>query len=454
MVNLVSNPLRDHSNHYLELNQQLARENGELRQQLGQAAMTISHQKEDLHRKEEEILRLKQQVRDLAPIVKKFREIKDIVLHDQLVDCYIELTDASIRAIEPAPRGQRQVLSLPSATGEPERNDNRVVGTDISDVDESEQFQKRSDSYSHSPNQSGQTKASSRTTDDEETVADENDELNDSVSTYDAAEAIDRLSEQPLHRISEREEEEEEEETMNEQQNRECRGTLAEKEEQNKTTVENLSQSSTLRSVELQPPEDSLLPPDVTSVPPIDQPPERTIHTPSVWNCLDSITNPTEEPEKSQEAPKLQDPNSNTTNTTPASSSPIQPIKRKSSISNVCGPDNQISDMYQSTPVLAQKNPQTKNIQLSIIEQSHIPTTFERPKTPTDQENHVTHCADETLTPLSNHREQQQPHMAPLQPNPKIQKGKKVESKVTAKRNLPNTEQAPTRYNLRKRSKV
>lgn len=447
MVNVVGNSFRNYNNHYLELNQQLARENGELKQQLGHAITEISHQKEDLLKKEEQILQLKQQLRDLEPALEKYNAIKNIVLDQQLVECLPAASAQPIRAIESVPQEQRQVLSLPGPSDAPlERGEqgSRVVGTNITDID-GEETQDQQDL--HQSHHSSHTTTSTQTSNDEVVNAgEEEDDLSDSISTYDAAEAFDRLSDQPLHRISERQEEEEE-------QHPEERLEVSSGKDQNEyVESDDASQSSTLKSIELSPPEDSLLPPDVTSVPPIDQPPERTIHTPSVYNCLDPSKDSVEEAEKSEITPKLRESNGNTTEPTPASSSPIQPIKRKSNIGNVCSSDQiSLHDMYQSTPVLAQKNPLKRMVQLSIVEQSRSTANFERPRTP-DQENHINQCADETLTQLTNNQEPQQPHVDLAQPKSKTSKGKKVEG--AAKRNLSKTDQVPTRYNLRKRSKV
>lgn len=379
MVNVVGNSFQGYNhNQYLELNHQLAKELAEARQQNGQAALVITQQKEELHREKEQNLDLKQQLTLLKEeLHRKEEQLKAIriILDKPPVE---GLPAEHIRAIEAAPVQQREVLSLP---GPQEESSFQATISSANDVD-----------------------------DDNGDGCDDEEVDDASVSTRDAAETADRLSDQPLHRISERsEEEEEEEESTKEQSNN------MDKTSQSQTTT-NLSQSGKSKSIDITLTESGLdVPYPNTFVPPIDHS-DNSIRTSSVFNILDTIdkTPAKSVVEKNPETPRLRELNSNTIDsTTSATSSPIHPIYAKTNSNNVCHTTRQLGDIFHSTPVLSQKNPLVRNIQLTDIEQSQTSEYWGTQKS-------------------TNHLEQQQP-VQEQQP--------------------PRQDDRAPRYNLRKRTK-
>ena len=115
MVYIVDNSVYGYG--YRELNQQLARENGELRQQLRLAMAEIAHQKDEIHRRDVQILDLSRQVKDASNLQAKFNIIKGIVLDQRQIEsirCSRQTT--SIQPVEDSisERTNTEPLPLPS----------------------------------------------------------------------------------------------------------------------------------------------------------------------------------------------------------------------------------------------------------------------------------------------------------------------------------------------------
>lgn len=389
---------------YREINQQLAKDNGELKQQLSGAVSEIAHLRSEIHHRDVEILDLNRQIRELRNVKSKYIAIREIILDKGPVESIHQL-EASIRAIEQAHDSLLDdANSLPSTS---QANVARVT-------------RKKPSSSSSSPSDK---QDSSSTISAEETAN----------STFDANNS-DNQEANVLHRISERSEE------------------------------SNVCQSSTNQSSQtepktaVEPPQqmnDSLDPPDVTSVPPLQ--PERTMHTPSIWNCLDPLDPPDAPSETSQqnekdvtqqeEEKKDQDVGANqpqeheqeshqshihkqssppgnaglkVSNNINASS-PIQPITRKG--------NHLLADcMFQSTPVQKQREPSIG------------------------------------ISPISDLRKDNQENLQGVQSNelPSVIEKPVAAKKGKGKRQKPVNREVtfgeepvrPTRYNLRKRSKV
>lgn len=258
MVHVVNNSLYGYG--YREINQQLAKDNGELRQQLSLVISENSHQREEIHRRDVQIIELKRQINELVSIQAKFNAIRDIILDKRPVEPMRRQT-TSIQAIEQSLHERDNSIPLPLPSTSHENSASPLKSLSIS-----------SSSSSSTPNND-----TSSTTTADEPVGD---------STFDA-EPSQKLT-NVLERISERSEED-------------GASSLS------PSHLRSPSRSNT-------PANDSLDPPNVTSVPPLQ--PERTMHTPSIWNCLD----------------------------------PLDSIN----LSN--------NDMFHSTPVHSQKNAPNKNV--------------------------------------------------------------------------------------------
>lgn len=81
MVHVVNNSLKVYDANYRETNIQLAKENSELRLALSEAISHVASNKEEIHRKDVELIKLKT---DLEVIRKKYDSIVSIVLDNEL----------------------------------------------------------------------------------------------------------------------------------------------------------------------------------------------------------------------------------------------------------------------------------------------------------------------------------------------------------------------------------
>lgn len=189
---------------------------------------------------------------------------------------------------------------------------------------------------------------------------------------------------------------------------------------------------------------DSLDPPDVTSVPPLLGP-ERVLHTPSVWNCLDSLAAPSnEEVELLPEESPIDLP-----------SSPIHPIGRNQLLNNV-----NRADMFQSTPVHGANSNRTPTTRISTI--TSVVTT-----PPENQENQLASNQSHPMKPINTNSSSQtskgqlfppekgdseatrkstpivvNPHHQQQQPANKPSKVRQQSSRTTRSRATTKTEQA------------
>lgn len=195
---------------YRELNQQLARENGELRQQLAQAVQENSNLRQEVHRRDVQILDLEHKVNDLASFQTKLNAIKTIILDD------------AIKSSSP-------IKALPS-----------TVPTDISGT---------ISSNSHALTTITRNTISPQTEDSQITPTDHSQETSSDDSLP----------------------------TPTNSPTKEAATTT------NNTTFE----ANVLNTIVEE--NDSLEPHNVSSVPPLTAVPERTMHTPSIWNCLDPL---------------------------------------------------------------------------------------------------------------------------------------------------------------------
>jgi hypothetical protein len=174
---------------YREINQQLAKENGELRQQLSQALQEICQQRIEIHQKDVEIVQLKGQLKELKKVHERYKAIRDIVGRESIGD---------------------------------ELNSTRKEKENVNDETESK--------------------------------------ATNAESYY-----LDPIAEVTEH--DDKDEDEDEDDDDGEQIENEYNQTIC------------------------SPENDSLEPPEVTSVPPVDYC-ERTMQTPSIWNCLDTLGSP------------------------------------------------------------------------------------------------------------------------------------------------------------------
>lgn len=369
MVNRVNDSFRGHNQYqYRELNNQLARELERVNQRNAQAEALIHQRGEEIlalkqqhlqdadtiRRNCEQILELKQQLKDFALLKEKYDAIKNIIL-DKPLDLP---SSPHIRAIEAAPEPQREVLSLPGPEVEP----SRIHPTTSIEVSASHETQGGDQHDEYDDDSLEDSQGVVRKEDGSDEIGDDADDVDDeddndhhsesSISTCDAAEAVDRLSEMPLHTISERSGEGDEEEQDVYSNKDQSNHTNIDDANQSRATEHiaiNVSQTSTVKSA---PRKDSFDLSDENSVPPIDQPSERTLRISSVWNCLDPIEKtPPKSAEKNPESPKLRESNNITMgSTTCATSSPIHPVNAKPTGNNVCNTNSQIGDIFHSTP--------------------------------------------------------------------------------------------------------
>lgn len=335
MVRVVNNSHYGYG--YLENNLQLARKVSELEQQLGAAIQEIQQLRTASHRKDVRIVELEGLVNALQTYRAKHEAIKNIILGTGPVESIrpsIIHQTTSIRALTNSHCETRNpTLRLPSIShnestdscdGDPEGELSRPLGSPSSDNSNSTITANESNNEEDDgPEESA-------------TVAEDN----ESLSEHDES---GRLTANVLEPIIEDSEEEHH------------HGDV--KSVRNGTTRSSLPSPSSTRTIS--PIEDSLEPADVTSVPPIHQI-ERTMHTPSIWNCLDSLESDSNSQQKQKEhqqsQQKLIQSPARSVASSPSgglrisqninSSSPIHPVVHKA------GP-NFNEDMFHSTPVQA-----------------------------------------------------------------------------------------------------
>lgn len=261
MVNIVDDV--DYAYSYRETNQQFAKENSELRQQLGHAIAEINSLRQDIHRRDVENVDLREQLNQLIHIKSKYDRIVDIIEHDESI--------RAIEAVQHVTAEQNVVLTLPDPS---DLNNNDTIN---------------------------RTRSHSRSRDAEELYDDE-------------------LAGRTLNPICEMSEEEEE------------------------------SPSPSILDATYS---DSLDPPNV-SVSPLK--PERLVHTPSVFHCLDTSEQSNLHLMRSA---VISNNDSLGLRTLDNINSPIRMMSQRTNILNHdVDKNHQISnsaDMFQSTPVQNKK---------------------------------------------------------------------------------------------------
>lgn len=407
MVNVVDSTFNEYA--YRETNSQLARENNELKQQLSNAIADNSHKIEELHRKDVQINELRSQINDLNAIKRKYNLIVNVV-------CDLNANGSRI-AIEAA----RNPLSLA-------RPSNATLGGSTFSCSSSEsrisicEGRRKNTALLPIEARKDDEQPSNCVLCDESGDKQQGGDCNENSDDDNSIEGDRTLPPRLLlDRISERSEEE----------------------------LDSLPSGDNSYS-------DSLDPPEVTSVTPLKERGEIP-HTPSVFNCLDTIRpndcnhdpdldNPQQSPDSflpHETSHKTTDKNNNTNTVERASeiaskpsvesneqnglrnttnfNSPIQPIGRSNKI-------NKNQDMFQSTPVqnkTRSNQPAQSLVNAMFVEISQIRTTE-------DQENFKIVQVDKGLSETVT-----------------TAKGKKRQA---AKRAIPQNPEPP-RYNLRKRCK-
>lgn len=289
MVNVVDESLVT-AHGYRETNIQLAKENNELKQQLSQAINDNANRGEQIYRKDVEINSLKQQLNELAAIKQKYDSIVNIVLDKA---------------------GQVAVASI--------NREQSIQEQHHQQQQHQPQQQQQSDHQPQPESNIDQTIDSSFTT--LSPTSDTISSLSDGDSGNLTSNAAGTFSIQGLNRISERSEEEEQD------------------------TGDSLLRDGSKNGANDQPDRDntyndSLDPPDVTSVPPFAAV-ERVVHTPSIWKCLDGAASNSESPNDNSNVLRI------TTNIQPSSPVPSQGKKQTA---------NKLHDVYHSTPVQDNKS--------------------------------------------------------------------------------------------------
>lgn len=274
MVNVVDESLIT-AHGYRETNLQLAKENNELKQQLSQVINDNATRSEQIYRKDVEINNLKQQLNELSAIKQKYDSIVDIVLNKA---------------------SQVDVLSNDKELQEHQKKQKQRPQTE-SNIDQSDD--------------SSFTTLTPTSDDISSLTAEDSGNLTSNLG--------DTFSIQGLDRISEHSEEQEEEGRNESDSLLQDASKDNDNPESNKTDAYN----------------DSLDPPDVTSVPPFAAV-ERVIHTPSIWKCLDANASQSVSPQEISHVLRI------TTNIQP--NSPNLSHCRKQNA-------NKLHDIYHSTPV-------------------------------------------------------------------------------------------------------
>ena len=263
MVNVVDNSFYGFG--YREINQQLAKENGELRQQNGELRQMVSNfqietsqQRGEIHKRDEQINELRSQ---LTNIETKLNVIKDVVLDRKPIETLRRCHASSIHPIEESSRHGGPNLTF---SGVDNGNSTPLPLQSASQLEvESSPLQ------STLAPQTDQGAASSPESSPESSRA-----SSTSTSYNSADEHTDRLIATQLERISEHSEEEDED------------GNHLANTVQNSAATEVVDRDSQSTF------NDSLCPPNLTCVTPLQLNPEKTMGTPSIWNCLDPIELP------------------------------------------------------------------------------------------------------------------------------------------------------------------
>lgn len=424
MVNVVDRSFNNHG--YRETNLQLARENGELRQQLSNAIAEDARKTEEIHRKDVQLNNLRTQINELLDIKERYNSIISYVL-----------SKASYENLQLALEGQSkknqdEILAITHSTSIQKSSSTTFSLSDAHN-------ESQSDSITTLQNAQHATSAESP----DEEIDDSIVEGADSESTCSAQYLLDRISE--------------------------------DSEEEQNSTIKTSDRSYS----------DSLDLPNVTSVPPLRLIPDRTPVTPSVFNCLDtihksddnSISNLVlEETLTSQNrnetsiestSTKLDDNNNSSRHSTVSenqqeidqsniaskpnictfggaslrtsnvnSTSPIQPVCHKESV-------NINHDMYQSTPVVKKKNPINNHRQPQCVLKRRSTADADEVKglfSATDNQENMKNIAS-TKGVVDDQQT--------VKPKP-IQKKRQP----AAKRAIPTQGPEPARYNLRKRTKL
>lgn len=405
MVHVVDKSLYGYG--YREINQQLAKDNGELRQQLSTVFHENLRQREEIHRRDVQIVDLKKQLNELSSIRAKFEAIKDIVTDKRHVESIQQRPNHQTTSIQALTDSQCETrnsspLRLPSTSQNTSINNSQDTFINSSHVV----------SEPHSPTASS---ASTRTAIESPHGSENGDEQEEGESTFEVDNSR-RLTENVLEPIAEMSGEDEAE--------------LSQHNSSNQSSLPSPSRPNT-------PADDSLEPPNVTSVPPINHQ-ERTLHTPSIWNCLDPLESDPP-PQFSQRS--IQSPAKSTGSSASAglrisnninSSSPIHPISRKAN-------PNINADMFQSTPVQVQKS-----INISTVLNNK--RSISDPK-PYNQENYA-EVVEQTNADDENVATKTKPKKGRAKKQP-------VRREIKYAREDEEAQDAPpARYNLRKRAKI
>jgi len=207
---------------YREINQQLAKENGELRQQLGQTTQEIINLRQEVHQRDVRILDLEHRVNELLNYQAKLNAIRNII------------SDVAIGSSTP-------LRALPSI-------ENNTPNTTLSIREPSEYLSKEESLITPTEPSVGSSGQSPSLESSE--ILNPNPPARDSAASLKNQTTFDAAG---LNTIS----------------------------EESDTMIENQQTFDQDR--------DSLDPHDVSSVPPLTAVPDRTMHTPSIWNCLDPI---------------------------------------------------------------------------------------------------------------------------------------------------------------------
>lgn len=325
MVRVVNNSCYGYG--YLENNRQLARRVSELEQQLGAAIQEIQNLREISHRKEVRIVELEATLNELQGYRAKHDAIKHIIL--------------GTRSVQSRTTSIHQTTSIHALTNSEQRASSPLQLPSVSHIesgDEDEPQDEREDSRPGSPTSQGSKStlsANESEKQEESTMVEETDQ--DSCEQDNSG----RLTENVLQPIIEGSEEENEDEEDHDGRSG--------------STHASLPSPSPTRTISRA---DSLEPANDTTVPSITHQ-ERTMHTPSIWNCLDPLESASQSSQKlpdqeqrSQSRKLTQSPARSAVSSISVglrlsqsvnSSSPIQPITRKAN-------SKLDDDVFHSTP--------------------------------------------------------------------------------------------------------
>ena len=252
--------IADDSHHgfsYREINQQLARENGELRQQIASAIEGKARLEQELLRRDVQILDLQHRINDLVSKVNeltnfrsKLDAIRGIVLED---DATMNLT----RDMALQPGSSSPIRALPSTSL---NNSPSGLSTPVESGSQNctltSELPSVSSRDSIGPDGAG-----------DQSLASHSDTMTRQASTSLIDNSSASLASPTTPPSSET--------------------TTTQAPISPPSTIVRHDAPSALTTIVEE--NDSLVPQDVTSVPRIDAPPEHTIATPSIWNCFDSL---------------------------------------------------------------------------------------------------------------------------------------------------------------------